>query len=51
MSITLQVNKEVINNSEETKVHFIPAAVNKNGVIKIEEYFSQYTEEEANGGK
>lgn len=50
MSIELRVSKEQINNSEETKVHFIPASCNKNGIIKIDEYFNQYTEDE-NGGK
>lgn len=50
MSIKLQASKEQIEASAEAKVHFIPAAVTKNGIIKIDEYFNQYTEEE-NGGK
>lgn len=50
MSIKLQVSKEQIESSDEAKVHFIPAAINNNGVIHIDEYFNQYTEEE-NGGK
>lgn len=50
MSIKYQITKEQIESKEETKVHFIPAAINSNGVIKIEEYFNNYTVEE-NGGK
>ena len=50
MSIKLQVSSEQIESSEEVKVHFIPAAINNNGVIAIDRYFNQYTEQE-NGGK
>lgn len=50
MSIKLQVSKDQIASAEEAKLHFIPASINNNSVIAIEEYFNQYTEEE-NGGK
>lgn len=50
MSIKLQITKDQIESSEDSKVQFIPAAVNSNGVIKVEEYFNNYTFEE-NGGK
>lgn len=50
MSIKLQVNKDQIESSDEAKVHFIPAAINNNGAIQIDEYFNKYTQEE-NGGK
>jgi hypothetical protein len=46
MSIKLQLTKEQIDSKEELKVHYIPATVNNNGVIKIDEYFNNYTIEE-----
>lgn len=46
MSIKLQVNKD----PTESTLQFIPASISNNGVIKIDEYFNKYTEEE-NGGK
>lgn len=48
MSIKAQIGKEAVESSEEAKVHFIPASVDGNGAIKIDEYFNCYTEE-ANG--
>jgi hypothetical protein len=50
MSIKLQITKDQMESSSETKVHFIPASVNANGAIKIDEFFNNYTGEE-NGGK
>ena len=46
MSIKLQLTKDQLNSEEEQKVHYIPASVNNNGVIKIDEYFNNYTIEE-----
>jgi len=46
MSIKLQLTKDQLDSDEELKVHYIPAAVNNNGAIKIDEYFNNYTVEE-----
>ncbi|KAL7022591.1 hypothetical protein ACKWTF_012302 [Chironomus riparius] len=46
MSIKLQLTNDQLNSQEELKVHYVPAAVNNNGVIKIDEYFNNYTIEE-----
>ncbi|CAG9807791.1 unnamed protein product [Chironomus riparius] len=46
MSIKLQLTNDQLNSEEELKVHYVPAAVNNNGVIKIDEYFNNYTIEE-----
>ncbi|KAG5671498.1 hypothetical protein PVAND_001692 [Polypedilum vanderplanki] len=46
MSIKVQITKDQIESKDETKVHFIPASVNSNGIIKIDEYFNNYTIEE-----
>lgn len=48
MSIKAQITKEAVESADETKVHFIPASIDGNCSIKIDEYFNSYTEE-ANG--
>lgn len=46
MSIKAQIAREAVENSDETKVHFIPASIDGNGSIKIDEYFNSYTDSE-----
>lgn len=48
MSIKAQITQEAVETSDETKVHFIPASIDGNGSIKIDEYFNSYSET-ANG--
>lgn len=50
MSIKLQLKKRQIEIEEKIEVNFIPASVNKNGAIKIDEFFNKYTVEENGGG-
>jgi ribonuclease H2 subunit C len=50
MSIKADINKKDLVPENELKVHFIPATIDGNGPIKIDEYFNSYTKEE-NGGK
>lgn len=50
MSIEAKISREALEQSEKLKVHFIPASIDGNGPIKINEYFNSYTEK-ANGRK
>lgn len=50
MSIKAKISKEAMEQAQQLKVHFIPASIDGNGPIKINEYFTSYTET-ANGGK
>lgn len=50
MPIKAQITREILDCSDDIKVHFIPASIDGNGAIKIDEYFNCYTEE-ANGCK
>jgi hypothetical protein len=50
MPITAQITKEAIESPSEIKVHFIPASIDGNGAIKIDEYFNSYNSEQ-NGSK
>lgn len=43
MSIELKITKEKLEGTD-AKVHFIPASIDGNGAIKINEYFNSYTE-------
>lgn len=49
MSISTVISKEDVSSENELKVHFIPATIDGNGPIKIDEYFNNYTKED-NGG-
>lgn len=51
MPIKAQITREAVDSSEEIKVHFIPASIDGNGAIKIDEYFNSYMESDANGRK
>lgn len=51
MPIKAQITREAIDGSEEIKVHFVPASIDGNGAIKIDEYFMEYTKSDANGRK
>lgn len=51
MPIKANLSKKALERSEELKVHFIPAAINGNGAIKVDEYFNSYTDSDANGGR
>jgi hypothetical protein len=48
MSIKLQLTKDQIESNDEAAVHFVPASTDGNGVIKIDEYFNNYTIQEDN---
>jgi hypothetical protein len=51
MPIRAQITKEAIEGSGEVKVHFIPASIDGNGAIKIDEYFNSYMDSDVNGGE
>lgn len=51
MPIIARITKEDLENSAEIKAHFIPASIDGNGAIKIDEYFNSYTKSESNGCK
>lgn len=46
MSIKAHFTRDVVENSEEMKVHFIPATIDGNGTMKIDEYFNSYNTEQ-----
>jgi hypothetical protein len=46
MPIKTQITKDAIESSDEIKVHFIPASIDGNGSIKIDEYFNSYNTEQ-----
>lgn len=46
MPIKAQITRETVENSGEVNVHFIPAAIDGNGTIKIDEYFNCYNTEQ-----
>lgn len=50
MSIKAKITKEQLDNHKDMTVHFIPASIDGNGEMKIDEYFNNYQQEE-NGGK
>lgn len=49
MPIKVQIKKDSLNSSEDVKVHFIPASIDGNTTIKLEEYFNSYAAEEGDG--
>lgn len=51
MPIKAKLSKQNISASEESEVHFIPASIDGNGAIKIDEYFNSYMENVANDRK
>ncbi|CAO1426293.1 unnamed protein product [Diamesa serratosioi] len=46
MSIKAKITKELLENSKDMTVHFIPASIDGNGEMKIDEYFNNYQQEE-----
>lgn len=51
MPIKAQITKEAVNSAEKIKAHFIPASIDGNGTMKIDEYFNSYLVSEESGRK
>lgn len=51
MPIKAQITREAVDSFEEIEVHFVPASIDGNGAIKINEYFNSYMESDGNGRK
>lgn len=49
MPIRAVITKEALNSADELNTHFIPASIDGNGSIKIDEYFNSYSSEESGG--
>ena len=46
MPIKAQITKESVGSFNEIQVHFIPAAIDGNGTMNIDEYFNKYNMEQ-----
>ncbi|CAO1424993.1 unnamed protein product [Diamesa tonsa] len=46
MSIKAKITKEQLEDHKDMSVHFIPASIDGNGEMKIDEYFNNYQVEE-----
>ena len=49
MPIKAQITKETFDSVVDTKVHFIPASIDGNELIKVDEYFNFYNFTEESG--
>ena len=51
MSIKAKITKKLLENHTDMTVHFIPASIDGNGEMKIDEYFNNYQQVEDGGEK
>ena len=49
MSINVEVSQKDLKADNKVKVQYIPATIAGNGVMKVDEYFNNYTFEDKHG--
>lgn len=49
MSINVEISQKDLKDDNKVKVQYLPASIDGNGVMKVDEYFNNYTVEDSHG--